>query len=158
MKTKRLWILIPCVLIVLLFVLSIIAVCLYSCQKREISIDVEESFYSNFKIENNKVYIYCNVLIKNPNKNGSKIALSGLFDNDVKNGLLKESLLTGYSTDCETTTFELKEGDNRIEVVFIGDYAGKSQKYDRLLPEIKIKDLTYNDCGSGLATAIQTKS
>lgn len=128
-------------LIVFLLSLSFIGLCLCSCQKREISIDEEESFYSDFKIENNKVYIYCNVLIKNPNKDGTKITLNGVFEDDVKNGLLKESLLTGYASDFETTEFGLQKGDNRIEVVFIGDYAGKEQKYDRLLPEIKITEL-----------------
>ena len=122
----------------ILFVLSLIALCLCSCQKREISIDEKESFYSDFKIENNKVYIYCDVLIKNPDKDDAKIALSGVFENDVKNGLLKEPFLNGYASDFETTEFNLKNGDNWIEVVFIGDYAGKNQKYDRLLPEIKI--------------------
>ena len=127
--------------LLIIFVLSFIVLCLCSCQKREISIDGNESFYSSFKIENNKVYIYCNVLIKNPNKDAVKIALSGLFENDVKNGLLKESLLTGYASDFETTEFNLGNGDNWIEVVFIGDYAGKNQKYDRLLPEIRIIEL-----------------
>lgn len=50
-------------------------------------------------------------------------------------------MLTGYASDLETTEFNLENGDNRIEVVFIGDYAGKSQKYDRLLPQIKISEL-----------------
>lgn len=127
--------------LLIIFVLSFIVLCLCSCQKREISIDDNESFYSSFKIENNKVYIYCNVLIKNPNKDAVKIALSGLFENDVKNGLLKESLLTGYASDFETTEFNLGNGDNWIEVVFIGDYEGKNQKYDKLLPEIRISEL-----------------
>lgn len=96
--------------------------------KREISIDSKGSFYSGFEIENDKVYIYCNVLIKNPNKDVAKIALSGIFENDAKNGLLKESMLTGYASDLETTEFNLENGDNRIEVVFIGDYAGKKPK------------------------------
>lgn len=131
MKQKRL----------IILVLSFMVLCFCSCQKREISIDGKESFYSGFEIENDKVYIYCNVLIKNPNKDVAKIALSGIFENDAKNGLLKETMLTGYASDLETTEFNLENGDNRIEVVFIGDYAGKSQKYDRLLPQIKISEL-----------------
>ena len=58
-----------------------------------------------------------------------------------KNGLLKKSLLSGYASDYETTEFKLEKGDNWIEVIFIGDYAGKNQKYDRLLPEIIINIL-----------------
>ena len=127
--------------LLIIFVLSFIVLCFFSCQKKEISIDSKESFCSSFRIENNKVYIYCNVLIKNPNKDVAKIALNGVFENDVKNGLLKESLLTGYAPDLETTEFKLENGDNWIEVVFIGEYAGKSQKYDRLLPQIRISEL-----------------
>lgn len=127
-------------LIIIVFSFIVLLLYYFSLQ-RAISIDYDESYYSNFKVENDKVYINCNILIKNPNNAGSMIELAGMFDNDVKNGLLKKSLLTGYSTDCETTTFNLKKGDNWIEVVFIGDYAGKSQKYDRLLPEIRISEL-----------------
>ena len=126
--------------VLIMIALSFIVLCLCSCHKREISVDNKESFCSDFKIENNKVYIYCNVLIKNPNEGSAKIALSGVFENDVKNGLLKEPLLNGYSSDLETAEFKLEKGDNWIEVVFIGDYAGKNQKYDRLLPEIKISE------------------
>ena len=126
---------------IIIFVLSFLVLCFCSCQKNELSIDDKESFYSDFKIENNKVYIYCNLLIKNPNNDDTKIALSGVFENDVKNGLLKKSPLNGYASDCETTEFKLEKGDNWIEVIFIGDYAGKNQKYDRLLPEIIINTL-----------------
>ena len=120
---------------------TIILLCICSCRKNEISIDNDESFYSDFKIEDDKVYIHCSVLVKNPGNDNAKISLSGVFENDKKIGLLKEELLNGYSDDCETTEFNLKRGDNRIEVVFIGDYAGTNQKYDRLLPRIIINEL-----------------
>ena len=126
--------------ILILIAMSFMITCLCSCN-REISIDGKESFYSDFKIDNNKVYIYCNLLIKNPDKTNAKIAISGVFDNDVKSGLLKQSLLSGYTSDLETTEFNLEKGNNWIEVVFVGDYAGRNQKYDRLLPEIRINKL-----------------
>ena len=126
--------------ILILIAMSFMITCLCSCN-REISIDGKESFYSDFKIDNNKVYIYCNLLIKNTDKTNAKIAISGVFDNDVKNGLLKQSLLSGYTSDLETTEFNLEKGNNWIEVVFVGDYAGRNQKYDRLLPEIRIDKL-----------------
>ena len=124
----------------ILIAISFMITCLCSCN-REISIDGKESFYSDFKIDNNKVYIYCNLLIKNSDKTNAKIAISGVFDNDVKSGLLKQSLLSGYTSDLETTEFNLEKGNNWIEVVFVGDYAGRNQKYDRLLPEIRINKL-----------------
>lgn len=117
--------------------------CLFlsSCKQADIYLNEEESFYSNFKVENDKVYIYCNVLIENPKKDNAQITLEGTFGNDVKNGLLKEATLQGYSIDCETSTFELVKGDNIIEVVFIGEYGGNYQKHDKLLPQINIKEL-----------------
>lgn len=120
-----------------LVVIIVFALC--SCQKKEIRIDTEESFYSNFEVKDEKVLIYCTILVKNPTKAETTITLSANFDNDVKMGLLKESSLDGYQSNLETKTFKLNKGDNWIDVVFIGEYAGKNQKHDRLLPDIQMK-------------------
>jgi len=120
-----------------LVVIIVFALC--SCQKKEIRIDTEESFYSDFEVKDEKVLIYCTILIENPTNAETNITLSANFDNDVKLGLLKESSLDGYQPDLETKTFKLIKGDNWIDVVFIGEYAGKNQKHDRLLPDIQLK-------------------
>lgn len=125
-----------------LFIFPLVMIMIFglcSCQKKEIRIDTEESFYSNFEVKDEKVLIYCTILIKNPTNAEANITLSANFDKDVKLGLLKESSLDGYQPDLETKTFKLIKGDNWIDVVFIGDYAGKYQKHDRLLPDIQMK-------------------
>ncbi len=124
-------------LIFTLVVIMILGLC--SCQEKEIGIDTEESFYSDFEVEDEQVLIYCTILIENPTKSEANITLSANFDDDVKLGLLEEASLDGYQPDLETKTFKLIKGDNWIDVVFIGDYAGKNQKHDRLLPDIQLK-------------------
>lgn len=119
-------------------VVTFIIFCLWFAQEREITVDTEESFYSSFNVDGNKVYIHCNILIKNPNQNEVNVALAGTFNDDAENGLLKNPILDGYSSNCQTKTFILQRGDNWLDVVFIGEYAGKNQKCDRLLPEIQI--------------------
>ena len=123
-------------LIFSLVMIMVFALC--SCQKKEIRIDAEESFYCDFEVKDDKVLIYCTILIENPTNAEADIMLSANFENDVKSGLLKESPLDGYQSDLETKTFKLVEGDNRVDVVFMGEYAGTYQKHDRLLPEIQL--------------------
>ena len=125
--------------ILIMAIILILLTC--SCGKKGMSIDVEESFFSSFDVENEKVYIYCNVLIKNPNRGESEITLVGVFEDDVKNGLLKEANLKGYSTDGTTSTFKVAQGDNWIEVVFVGEFSEKNEKLDRSLPVIQINVL-----------------
>ena len=38
---------------------------LISCQTKDIKLNEEKSYFSDFKIENDKVYIYCTLFIEN---------------------------------------------------------------------------------------------
>ncbi len=96
-----------------LVVIIVFALC--SCQKKEIRIDAEESFYSEFEVKDENVLIYCTLLIENPTNSDANITLSANFDDDVKLGLLKYASLDGYQSDLETKTFKLIKGDNWIE-------------------------------------------
>ena len=87
-----------------------------------------------------KVLIYCTLLITNPTNTEKNLAFSANFENDVKIGLLKEGQLVGYQTDLKTNIFTIDKGENWIDVVFLGEYAGTNKKYDRLLPNIQIDD------------------
>ena len=124
------------VLFVLCMVLS-----LFSCQAKEIELNEEKSFFSDFKIENNKVYIYCTLFIENKSDTEKVISLKASFEKDVEIGLLKEALVSGYSLDESTQEFQLKKGENQLDVVFVGEYAGVDKKNDRLLPDIEITEI-----------------
>ncbi|MBR2861299.1 MAG: hypothetical protein IKB86_05630 [Clostridia bacterium] len=115
--------------------------CLCSCNQKNIYINTEKSFYSNFEVKDGKVYIYCSLMIDNFTESERKISLTASFKNDARIGLLKESVIEGYSIDTKTNVFYLRKGENRLEVVFVGEYAGTNQKYDRLLPDIQIAEV-----------------
>ena len=55
--------------------------------------------------------------------------------------MLKEALVSGYSLDKSTQEFQLKKGENQLDVVFVGEYAGVDKKNDRLLPDIEITEI-----------------
>ena len=122
-------------------VLVLIGVCMIfgGCTpKNTIEIVAKESFYSNYIIEGDKVYIECKLMIKNVIGNDVAIELFADFKDDVEAGLLKEAQLKGFQEDRETSEFILSQGTKRIVVVFIGDFAGTNQKHDRNLPIITI--------------------
>ena len=121
--------------------IACMALSLFSCQSSYIKLDKEDSFFSDFKVEEDKVYIYCTLFIENQSDIEKNVVLKASLDNDAKNGLLKEAVIDGYSVDGSTKTFKLKAGENQIDVVFIGDYAGNEEKIDRLLPDIEIIEI-----------------
>ena len=124
----------------ILFVLCMV-LSLFSCQAKEIELNEEKSYFSDFKIENGKVYIYCTLFIENKSDTEKVISLKASFEKDVEIGLLKEALVSGYSLDESTQEFQLKKGENQLDVVFVGESAGADQKHDRLLPDIEITEI-----------------
>ena len=114
---------------------------LFSCQAKNVELNEEKSYFSDFKIENDKVYIYCTLFIENKSDAEKVISLNASFEQDVENGLLKEALISGCSLDESTQKFQLKKGENQLDVVFVGEYAGVDKKNDRLLPDIEITEI-----------------
>lgn len=112
-----------------------------SFNRKNIYID-NESFFSDFKVEDGNVYIYCTLIIKNATGTEKNISLKALLKDDTENGLLQEPLLDGYSINESAQSFHLQEGKNRLDVVFVGKHAGGYQKHDRTLPEIIITEIT----------------
>ena len=121
--------------------IACMALSLFSCRSLCIKLDEADSFFSDFKVEDDKVYIYCTLFIENQSDIEKNVALKASLDNDAKNGLLKEAVIDGYSVDGSTKTFKLQKGENQIDVVFIGDYAGTEERIDRLLPDIEIIEM-----------------
>ena len=115
--------------------------CLFSCQAEDIKLNEKKSYFSDFKIENDKVYIYCTLFIKNKSDTEKVISLNASFEKDVEIGLLKEALVSGYSLDESTQEFQLQKGENQVDVVFDGESAGADKKHDRLLPDIEITEI-----------------
>ena len=112
-----------------------------SCEQNDVRLNEDKSFFSDFKIENDKVYLYCTLFVENSSKTERTVTLKASFEADVKNGLLKEALTVGYSFAEGAEEFRLQKGENQIDVVFIGEHAGGDQKHDRRLPDIMIEEL-----------------
>ena len=112
-----------------------------SCEQNDIRLNEDKSFFSDFKIENDKVYLYCTLFVENLSETERTVILKASFEADVKNGLLKEALTVGYSFAEGAEEFRLQKGENQIDVVFIGEHAGGDQKHDRRLPDIMIEEL-----------------
>lgn len=107
-------------------------------KKSKIEIDYENSFYSEYSIKEDKVYIECELVINNTTNKQKNIQITGTFDNDVSSGLLKNPTIYGYNSDLKTNIFEINSGSQRIKVIFIGDYNGVNIKHDRKLPKIQL--------------------
>ncbi|MBO5248585.1 MAG: hypothetical protein J6B54_04760 [Clostridia bacterium] len=127
--------------IVVLMCITCMALSLFSCRSSCIKLHKADSFFSDFKVEDEKVYIYCTLFIENQSNSEKNVAIKASLDNDAKNGLLKEAVIDGYSVDGSTKIFKLQNGESQIDVVFIGDYAGTEEKINRLLPDIEIIEM-----------------
>ena len=130
--------------IVIVFTFLSIFVLLNACENSQppssslITIDKSKSFFSDFEIRDDKVYILCNVVIKNTFSIEKEIKLNAIFNDDKESGLLKEALLAGYKDDFETDIFCVNSGETIIKVFFVGDWGGNRIKHDRNLPDINI--------------------
>ena len=122
-------------IVVLFLVVLIVVGCLTYLQLSETFIINEESYFSDFYLQGDKAYIECEMSIKSPRD--CDIQLQGTFAKD-EGKLLKNAIVFAYDIENESDSFHVLRGDNRFRVVFIGDYGGTLQKFDRLLPEIKV--------------------
>ena len=100
-----------------------------ACENSDISIVEDESFYSDFYVEDNVVYINCTLTV-NAQKDQT-ISFVADFKDEKKDGLLKEISL-------ETLPFNIKKGKQSIDVTFVGNFGGNNKKANRELPNINI--------------------
>lgn len=108
----------------------LVIVVLKSCvPKEDISLVPEESFYSGYYVENDKVYINCTLTVNS--ERNQNVRFEGDFEDDVKTGLLTETTL-------KTTPFDIKKGKQRIDVTFVGEFGGTNKKANRHLPDITV--------------------
>jgi hypothetical protein len=124
--------------VIIFLLISIITMFCGCAKKNTLEIINKESYYSNYIIDGDKVYIECELAFNNLRETETTIELYADFPDDVELGLLKNAKIMGYHDDLLTSTFSLPEGKTRIFVVFIGDFAGTNQKHDRNLPNITI--------------------
>ena len=121
-----------------LIIVNMIAILLGCSTQDTIKIIEKESYYSDFVIEGDKVYIECELTVDNSSGEEVSVEFYADFPHDEKLGLLQNATIKGFQEDKNLSEFPLQKGKTRLRVVFIGDFAGTNQKHDRNLPDISV--------------------
>lgn len=127
-----------CTVLVYLLVLCCL---LGACDTKEmpITIDEEASYFDNFVVIDDFVYIYCTVFLNNDSTKTYEVELYGTFEKDYVSGLLtEERILAVTADDTSSHILTVPPGGYYFDVVFIGGHGGNPTKHDRLLPELEI--------------------
>ena len=116
---------------------------LASCKTTaNISVDEENSYFSDYVIEDDKVYIKCHIILTNTYDVEKTVKLSAKLPQDAASGLLKDEKIKALNEDGSQATFVLPPNSTEsYDVVFVGDFAGYERKYDKHLPEIFIENV-----------------
>ena len=112
-----------------------------SCSRADqIYVDKSQSYFSDYEVEDDKVFIKCHITIENTFEDEKTVTLSAILPEDVTNGLLKNETIKALKEDGSEMEFVLLPNtSNSFDVVFVGKYAGTNQKANRFLPEINIE-------------------
>lgn len=126
------------IMFLLLAVLMLILYVSYNVNDK-IYVDKGKSYFSEFKVENDKVFIECYITLVNTFDVEKTVNLSAKLPEDVTTGLLKNEDVISLNEDGSKTEFILSSNSSEsFDVVFVGAYSGANQKHDRGLPEINI--------------------
>lgn len=113
-----------------------------SVNKAAVSVVNSESWFSDFTVENDKVYMKCHITLENTDNKEQRIKMAAVCSDDVENGLLKEEKIYAVNKQDEVKEFVIKSNSTQsFDVVFLGEFAGTAQKSNRLLPEIIIDNI-----------------
>ncbi|MEG2189596.1 MAG: hypothetical protein RRY08_07160 [Christensenella sp.] len=109
-------------------------------ENAEFAVNAEESFFSEFKVDTNNVYFYCNIAVQNNGSEDVSFTLQATDNEDCKSGLLKDAEMSAIDIKTkELQVFNSKAGvSESYRVVFCGARGEQypPQKLDRMLPEI----------------------
>ena len=114
-------------------------------KERNISVYENQSWFYDYVIHGDRVYLYCTLSFNNKSGSVQHGRLWASLPEDVGT-LVVEDQLAGYLVSEEEKTLptdqtpvsiiDLEPGRTELQVVFMGTYAGTAQKQDRLLPEL----------------------
>ncbi len=105
---------------------------LFSFFSKPVKLNEEKSYFSDFYVEDGKVYFYCELVVDSSRTCDAEII--GNFERE-QDKLLKEATVVGYDKETGSNTFHIEKGSNRISVVFVGAQGNTDKKLDRLLPD-----------------------
>ena len=111
--------------------------------KATVSVVNSESFFSNFTVDNDQVYIKCHITLQNTEDEEQRVKMAAVCPDDVENGLLKSEKIYAVNKHDEVKEFVIEPNSTKsFNVVFLGEFAGTAEKSNRLLPEIIIENVS----------------
>lgn len=119
---------------ILIFTILLFSLCSCSVEKTPILDNSDKSYFVDFYTDDDYVYIECVLNIYNPNNTESEVKITAVDNEDVDIGLLKSASLTAVDKESQSDVFRIKSGENKITVLFKGEYAGIYQITSRELP------------------------
>lgn len=138
-------------IVVFILFLCVILLGLPSKKNKEaIIIDKEHSYFHDFKIYNDKVYMYCTITLENITDNNLSFSIFAESYKDKVNGLITNERMKGYEWEIDEKTREIKVTDKKIffinrkqkiselKIVFIGEHGSGNMKDNRNLLDIYI--------------------
>jgi len=107
----------------------------------EVSVVTERSYFSDFEVKEQKVHLYCHVALRNDSGSEKTVQLTALFPADDKR-LLTEREVSAMQGDKPQSFLVPGNATVEFDVDFVGDFAGTEIKQNRLLPEIRIIEVS----------------
>jgi hypothetical protein len=97
----------------------------------------EDSFFNDFEVVDDKVFIKCIITVKNNTENNIQYKINAIFEDDVRIGLIRNEKLEGYTEDLMSNVFTIPANETvkYQTVIFVGEFAGNYRKYNRELPK-----------------------
>ena len=96
----------------------------------------ESSMIGDFTIKNNEVIIPCSISVTNNTNEELSFTMTGAFEQDEDNPLLKRRSIPAYPEEDKFALFHISPNSTKeYQVLFIGEHAGGTEKMDRLPPE-----------------------
>lgn len=99
---------------------------------------------NNYTIEDDTVIFDCELNVLNASDQNKTYEIIGLFPEDQRNGLILESALNAKDPETGSFVFSIEAGsESRIQIVFIGTFAGNPEKVDRNAPEMMVYEVHF---------------
>lgn len=111
-----------------------------SSNKKELcTIIVDQSYFDDFEVIDNKVLIYCEICIQNNTNLNQEFFLKADFKEDKQCRLLKDRYLYACNDSNEKQLFYIGAKDTvYLNVTFVGEFGGNRRKANRLFPQIDV--------------------
>lgn len=106
--------------------------------KAGVKIEREQSWFDEFYIKDDRVYIRCYVTMQNSGNEDKYVKLEANMEEDADKKLIRNAKVIGYDEKGVDEFLVPANSTERYTIYFIDDFAENNVKQDRNLPEIEI--------------------